>query len=242
MSLATGRTSLERTHTPLQRGLSPRRIASLLYPRYIKLFEVLNQNALLNAWIAEHGAAPHFPERLALYDHLIHAYLQGAPIDYLEFGVYRGESILWWAAANPHPDSRFFGFDSFEGLPEGWALGMGGLERGALSTDGEVPATDDPRVRFVKGWYQETLPEFLQRFRPQARIVLHCDSDIYGSTLYPLASLDRLLRPGSVVMFDEFNNHEEFRAFNDYVRAFNRRYRALGTARSNYKNAAIELL
>lgn len=234
--------SLERTHTPLQRGLSLRRLASLLVPRPIKLLDVLNQNALLNAWIAEHGAAPRFPDRLALFAHIVRDQLQGVPIDYLEFGVYRGESILWWAAANNHPQSRFIGFDSFEGLPEAWGLGIGGLEQGALTTHGEVPQTDDPRVEFVKGWYQDTLPGVLDRFQPRSRVVLHSDSDLYGSTLYPLASLDRLLRPGSIVMFDEFNNHEEFRAFNDYVRAFNRRYRTIGTARQSYKNVAVELL
>ena len=117
-----------------------RELAWALYPKPIKMFDVLNANARLAAWVDRHaGAAPRFPERGALFEHIAPTELEDSPIDYLEFGVYRGASILWWADRNRHPDSRFFGFDSFEGLPESWELGIGGLNKGALTTDGAVP-------------------------------------------------------------------------------------------------------
>src|SRR5262249_32741078 len=147
--------------------------------------------------------------------------------------VYRGASILWWAQHHTHADSRFFGFDSFEGLPEDWELGRGGLKRGALSTEGQIPQTDDARVTFVKGWYQNTLPSFLKTFAPRARLVVHLDSDLYSSTLYALTSLNGILVPGSVLMFDEFCNHEEFRACMDYIGAYGRHYRVIGTAQAS---------
>lgn len=37
---------------------------------------------------------------------------------YLEFGVYKGESLRYWARELKHPDSKLHGFDSFEGLPK----------------------------------------------------------------------------------------------------------------------------
>ncbi|GGC51740.1 hypothetical protein GCM10011504_32730 [Siccirubricoccus deserti] len=49
-----------------------------------------------------------------------------------------------------------------------------------------MPQIDDPRVSFVKGWSQETLPGFLANFTPRSRLVVHCDSDLHSSTLYAL--------------------------------------------------------
>src|SRR5262249_5377639 len=51
--------------------------------------------------------------------------LDKLPVRYLEFGVYRGESISWWLNRLPHPDSRFTGFDTFTGLPERWRRSEG---------------------------------------------------------------------------------------------------------------------
>jgi hypothetical protein len=46
--------------------------------------------------------------------------LDREPIDFWEFGVFRGESLFAWLNRIPHPDSRFVGFDTFTGLPERW--------------------------------------------------------------------------------------------------------------------------
>ena len=41
------------------------------------------------------------------------------PIDFLEFGVFEGNSIFGVAKHNTNPQSRFFGFDAFDdGYPE----------------------------------------------------------------------------------------------------------------------------
>ena len=38
-------------------------------------------------------------------------------INYLEFGVGRGNSLRWWTDNNTNPKSVFWGFDTYEGLP-----------------------------------------------------------------------------------------------------------------------------
>jgi hypothetical protein len=59
--------------------------------------------------------------------------LAATPIDYLEFGVYKGESLHLWTEHVQHPDSEFSDFDCFTGLPSDW----GDKSAGTLSTEGK---------------------------------------------------------------------------------------------------------
>jgi O-methyltransferase len=72
---------------------------------------------------------PAYHERYRLYELVSRSKdLAAMPIDYLEFGVYEGASIKWWLANNQNPSSRFFGFDTFTGLPAQWGdLPKGGV-------------------------------------------------------------------------------------------------------------------
>lgn len=57
--------------------------------------------------------------RIELYD-VVATTLGDVPLQYLEFGVFSGRSLAEIANRFRHPEARFFGFDSFEGLPEAW--------------------------------------------------------------------------------------------------------------------------
>ncbi len=205
-----------------------KKIARTLFPRHSRSLDLVNGNARMQRWIdALPASLPRFPDRIGLYRHLAEHELAGQPIDYLEFGVYRGDSMRAWSGLNAHPESRFVGFDSFEGLPEDWT---GDLGAGAFDTGGAIPAIADPRVRFVKGWFQHSLPGFLRDHVPDRRLVVHNDSDLYSSTLYVLAQMDRLMVPGTILVFDEFASPlHEFRAFQDYLGAFMRQAVPLAT-------------
>jgi len=188
---------------------------AFLYRRPIHLFTRLNANVQFREFVRALQRAPRFPERLEMYEWLNREWLKGAAVDYLEFGVFEGESLRSWCRFNQNTGSRFFGFDSFEGLPEDWTPNK---PAGTFRTD--LPSIDDPRCQLVKGLFQDSLYPFLDGFRPHGRLVVHIDSDLYSSALFCLAALNRWLVPGSLVIFDEFWDLEnEFAAFCDWSRA-----------------------
>lgn len=212
-------------------------VAKIL-PKGIPFAEVLNNNAAFVALRrSRFSDCPEFPDRSGLYRHVAAA-IQG-PIDYLEFGVWQGAATDEWRKLNTHEQSRFIGFDTFEGLPEDWETGH---PKGTFSTHGAVPQIGDPRVSFVKGLFQNTLRDFLKAFEPRSRLVVNIDCDLYSATLFVLGTLDKYFQPGTVIVFDDFYsmNHET-KAFIDYDRSFGRKWTALGRMPHCVK-AAIEIV
>lgn len=191
-------------------------------------------------WISEQGCQPVHSGRFKLYDALLAQERLDAPIDYLEFGVAEGASLRWWVDHVGHPDARFVGFDSFEGLPEAW----GPTPAGAHSTGGRMPAIDDPRCSFEVGLIQDTLGPFLARTKLERRTVVHIDVDLYSSTLFTLTRLAPYLKANDVLLFDELGSvrhpADEFRAFLDYTSSYGVGYRAVATSHV-YRQVAVVL-
>jgi O-methyltransferase len=158
-------------------------------------------------------ASHRIAEREAVWDHVADTIGRDAKILFLEFGVHEGYSIRYFMQAFRNPDSRFFGFDSFEGLPEVW----GRKKVGTFSTDGRMPDIDDARVTWVKGWFQETMPDFRLPDGFGA-VLVHLDADLYSSTLFVLSQLWHRC-PVYYAVFDEFAGHET-RALHNFTQAF----------------------
>jgi hypothetical protein len=134
----------------------------------------------------------------------------------LEFGVWRGDSIRFFAGHNRSPKSVFYGFDSFEGLPENWR----GMEHERFDVGGAIPRIDDARVRFVKGWFRDTLPSLLDELAEASQgreLLVHYDADLYSSTLYLLFTLGTRFKRYRFI-FDEYSGHET-RALYNYAQA-----------------------
>ena len=111
--------------------------------------------------------------------------LDSQPINYLEFGVYKGESIKLWTSKISNPDSRFVGFDTFTGLPERWRRSE---PKGWFNADGVIPDVKDGRASFEAGLFQDTVPAFLKRTDLSRRLVFNMDADLFTSTFYVLAT------------------------------------------------------
>jgi len=136
---------------------------------------------------------------------------------HLEFGTYKGDSINIFAKLCPNV--YFIGFDSFEGLPETWGVGS---QKGAFSIDGKLPAVRS-NVRLVKGFYDSSLPLFLEGINEDEKVTfLHMDSDIYSSTIFVLNALKDKIVPGTIIVFDDFLNYwgweeHDFKALTEFI-------------------------
>jgi hypothetical protein len=130
-----------------------------------------------------------------------------------EFGVFGGGTLKAVAAARSGRET--YGFDSFEGLPEDWRPN---IPAGAFTAE-VAPEVDGATI--VAGWFADTLPGFLAE-HPGPVAFLHLDADLYSSTKTVLDAIGGRLRPGSVVLFDEYFNYpgwerHEHRAWREFV-------------------------
>ena len=138
-------------------------------------------------------------------------------IAYLEFGVFEGKSIKYFSKILKNKESKFFGFDTFTGMPEKWNK----VAPGSWSNNGNIPQIEDKRVFFVKGLFQETLDNYLSEYKSLKEqnytFLIHLDADLYSSTLYVLSKLSFLDK--FYVIFDEFTGDEN-RALKNFLETY----------------------
>ncbi|MGI8635202.1 MAG: hypothetical protein ACR2KZ_07345, partial [Segetibacter sp.] len=124
-------------------------------------------------------------KRYPMYEAVIKKEELTAPINYIEFGVAAGHSFDWFMSQNGHTESRFYGFDTFDGLPENW----GPFKKGSFSNNNQMPLVKDFRGKYYKGLFQQTVPGFLKELDNSRRNVIMLDADLWSATLYALTSL-----------------------------------------------------
>ncbi len=161
--------------------------------------------------------------------------------DYLEFGVYTGGSFIsayrsieeaykrastlnqWNTPIDCEErralweKMRFFGFDSFQGLPE-----LSGID--TLSDDfvaGKFACSEEQflrtiatqgvpleRVSTIAGWFFDTLhSQTRENLNVRKAAIVNIDSDLYESASLVLAFVTPLLVTGSVLIFDDWYNY-----------------------------------
>jgi Methyltransferase domain len=159
--------------------------------------------------------------------------------DVLEFGVRSGQTLT--VLCEEFDQETVHGFDSFQGLPEDWRHDR---PAGTFSTGGVLPTDIPPNATLHVGMFEDTIHEYLkQGDRPVSFV--HVDSDLYSSARTVLCALAERFRPGSIVVFDEFLNYpgwrqHEYKAFNEFVEAFDVRFSYMSFA-SSYMSVAVRL-
>jgi hypothetical protein len=153
-----------------------------------------------------------------------------------EFGVWEGYSIKCFAKHF----QLVHGFDSFLGLREDW-VGHD-LLKGNFDRKGVLPSVP-ANVRLVPGWFDQTIPPFLQEHRENFSFV-HVDCDTYESVSAVLSLIGDRLQSGTVLVFDEYFGFHgwqqgEYRAWQDLVAKNNLKYQYIACSE---RQAALRLL
>ncbi|RTL58549.1 MAG: hypothetical protein EKK37_09460 [Sphingobacteriales bacterium] len=213
--------------------------------RVVNLFSGIFANlyylSRFSAWVLKNkkNAPNDFPskwdyqKRYPLYQRILeNENLTSVPINYLEFGVAAGKSFGWFLDINKNPDSGFWGFDTFTGLPEDFGV----YKKGMFNTNNQVPVIDDNRGSFLQGLFQQTLPGFLKSFRNDKPKIIMLDADLYSATLFVLASLAPILNTGDIIFFDEFSvPTQEFKALYEFQQAYSHiKLQLVGAANNFY--------
>lgn len=171
---------------------------------------------------------PTFKSRQHLFEYCLNAVdVTGL---HLEFGSYKGNSINMLAKLRPQ--QIFYGFDSFEGLPETWTMGC---RKGAFSIQGKLPAVRK-NVTLIKGFYDQTALPFAKEHNDEKIAFLHIDCDLYSSTKTVLEAFRTMITKGTVICFDEYYNYPdweegEYKAFIEFTETYKINFEYLGYIR-----------
>lgn len=148
--------------------------------------------------------------------------------DYLEFGVYEGDSFATafraihdqrrlhsaFVEGSPEkqPPTRFFAFDSFSGLPEGLGARHADYAPGAYACSQDKfkrniagLGVDLKDVVIVPGFYDKTLNDATKEkhgLRRAAIVMIDCD--LYESTVPVLEFLTDLVDQGTILIFHDW--------------------------------------
>lgn len=169
--------------------------------------------------------------QLMMYAHVLEL-VRDVPGDIAEFGVATGTSLMAFTRITeiyntllPHAvaQKRVHGFDSFEGLPElnpdidlatQDAQKVDDMKKGGFNASSTYDRLVDftkqhKAVSLYKGWFNETVPNFLSANPHVSFSLLHVDCDLYSSTKDCLTPTISRLNVGGVILFDEIF-HKDF--------------------------------
>ena len=100
-------------------------------------------------------------------------------------------------------------------------------------------------VTLIRGFFEESLPSFVAQHQNEQIAFLHIDCDLYSATKTVLNMLGNMLRPGCIIVFDEYFNYPdwkngEYKAFAEYIAKSGRSFEYVAYVR-NGTQVAVRL-
>lgn len=150
-----------------------------------------------------------------LQDCIVHVIQNGVPGDFIETGVWRGGATIFMRGALEvlgDSERAVWVADSFRGLPKPdaetypvdagdvtWTKPQLAISLEEVKRNFERYGLLDERVRFLPGWFRDTLPD-----APIDRLaIIRLDGDMYESTIVALRALYPKLSPGGFLIVDD---------------------------------------
>jgi len=139
---------------------------------------------------------------------------------YFEFGLYQGQSMV--TAYKVHsqidePSRHFYGFDSFNGLPnlakedvmDDYGIfyeGQFAVSKGQVSSNLIKNGMPKSSFTLVEGFYNESLKKEETRkvVGENKAALVHIDCDLYSSALPCLDFISNRIVDGAIIMFDDW--------------------------------------
>lgn len=154
---------------------------------------------------------------------------------YLEFGIFNGSSLssMYLAAEELNVKMKFYGFDAFQGLPEGaekeddgvWKKGSYSCSYSKMKECLRKRKIDPDNITFVNGWYEDTLNgETKKRIGLNKIGIVFIDCDTYSSSKSVLDFIGPMLKEEAILCFDDWKLNDldvkgmgEYKSFNEFL-------------------------
>ena len=156
--------------------------------------------------------------------------------DYLEFGIASGNSLVEAVRTADRyrlPTMKFYGFDSFQGLPKSEGIdtyvnqypeGKHAFSIEQVKKKFQKENVKLDKVTLVEGWFKDTLTEETKQRMPiKKAAVLWVDADLYESTRLALDFIVPYVQDGTILYLDDWMafranpKYGEQRAFRDWL-------------------------
>jgi len=153
-----------------------------------------------------------------IYQYEIYKKIKNVPGDVLEFGVFKGVSLVRLLTYRSILENNFsrkvIGFDTFNSFPKEKSNIDRKLVKKWEDTAGHSISKEElefnlhkknfENFELIKGDLKKTLPKFINRQRNVKIALLHLDLEVYGATKFVIDKLLNRMSPKGIILLDDY--------------------------------------